>query len=129
MAVVLAILAVLTRPGSNCRMITIYIFLFLLSSTETLESGSVHPDASNPARNVAHSSALDPNEILLRYIQMTTAAPIRLQLRKVNFYRCDGAESGASKRMLSRGALPMNLHENSFHQPDSVGNLRCVPGS
>ena len=45
---------------------------------------------------------------------------------KVNFYRCDGAGSEASRRSLSWGALPLNLPEHSFHQPASFGTLRFI---
>jgi hypothetical protein len=48
---------------------------------------------------------------------------------RVNFYRCDGTESGASRRMLSWGALPLNLSEHSFHQPNSFGAIRFIHGS
>ncbi|MGB7549121.1 MAG: carbohydrate-binding family 9-like protein [Terracidiphilus sp.] len=45
---------------------------------------------------------------------------------RANFYRCDGVESEASRRMLSWGALPLNLPEHSFHQPASFGTIRFI---
>jgi hypothetical protein len=61
-------------------------------------------------------------------IASMTAAPIHPMTEwRANFYRCDGVEAGASRRMLSWGALPLNLHENSFHQPDSFGIIRFIP--
>jgi hypothetical protein len=53
---------------------------------------------------------------------------------RINFYRADGPETNGSgtsnarpdnsRRMLSWGALPLNLPENSFHQAASFGVLR-----
>ncbi|MGA2046144.1 MAG: carbohydrate-binding family 9-like protein [Terracidiphilus sp.] len=68
-------------------------------------------------------------EMRIPIVSMAAAAAHPITEWKVNFYRCDGAESGTSRRMLSWGALPLNLPENSFHQPDSFGILRFIPGS
>jgi hypothetical protein len=49
---------------------------------------------------------------------------------RINFYRCDGPGTDRSRRMMSWGPLPLNLPQNSFHQPASFGVLRfSIPGN
>jgi hypothetical protein len=48
---------------------------------------------------------------------------------RINLYRCDGPGTDRSRRMLSWGPLPLNLPQNSFHQPASFGVLIfSIPG-
>ena len=68
-------------------------------------------------------------EMRIPIASMTASAAQPMTEWRVNFYRCDGIESGAARRMLSWGALPFNPPENSFHQPDSFGILRFISGS
>lgn len=68
-------------------------------------------------------------EMRIPIASMKAAASHPLTEWRINFYRCDGDEADASRRMLSWGALPLNLAENSFHQPDSFGTLRFISGS
>ena len=67
-------------------------------------------------------------EMRIPIASMAAAAAHPMTEWRVNFYRCDGAESGASRRMLSWGALPLKLPERSFHQPDSFGTIRFIHG-
>jgi Carbohydrate-binding family 9 len=43
---------------------------------------------------------------------------------RINFYRADGLGNDQERRMLSWSPLPLNLPQNSFHQPASFGILR-----
>ena len=43
---------------------------------------------------------------------------------RINFYRSDGA--APHRRAMSWGALPRQLPQNSFHQPESFGILRFI---
>ena len=85
-------------------------------------SGFEHATMVNAARRIWTSEWRIPITVL-------STAGVRVDSAwRVNFYRADGA--GPDRRAMSWGALPRNLPENSFHQPDSFGLLRfAVPGS
>ncbi len=57
---------------------------------------------------------------------ITQTAPRADAEWRINFYRCDGPGSDATRRQMSWGALPEKLAEHSFHQPASFGVLRFV---
>jgi hypothetical protein len=79
-------------------------------------SGFEHATRVNAARHIWTSEWRIPITVL-------SSAGVRVDSAwRVNFYRADGA--GPDRRAMSWGALPRNLPENSFHQPDSFGLLR-----
>jgi Carbohydrate family 9 binding domain-like len=85
-------------------------------------SGFEHATRVNAARHIWTTEWRIPITVL-------STARVRIDSAwRVNFYRADGA--GPDRRDMSWGALPRNLPENSFHQPDSFGLLRFAePGS
>ena len=79
-------------------------------------SGFKHATRVNAARHIWTSEWRIPATVL-------SSVGIRGDSAwRVNFYRADGADS--NRRAMSWGALPHNLPENSFHQPDSFGLLQ-----
>ena len=91
--------------------------------SEKWDSGFLHETRIDAQRHVWTV------EMRIPIASMTAAAAQPMAEWRVNFYRCDGIGSDTPSRMLSWGALPLNLSENSFHQPDSFGTLRFISGS
>ena len=57
------------------------------------------------------------------------AAPHANEEWRLNFYRCDGPGSNATRKEMSWGAMPENSTEHTFHQPASFGVLRFAKDS